>query len=396
MELRAAARRLRDIGKGRTITFSPKVFIPLTRLCRDVCRYCAFRQAPERVPSPYMAPEEVLEVALAGQRVGCREALFVLGERPEQRYSAARRWLSERHYDSSLEYLREVCALVLRETRLYPHSNAGILSRRELMDLKKVNVSMGLMLETSSPRLCEAGGPHEHAPSKRPETRLRTLATAGELKIPFTTGLLIGIGETVKERLESLSLIKNLHRRHGHIQEVIIQNFRAKAGTAMAGAPEASLEEMLETVALARMVLGPQVNIQAPPNLAPSDPSYSSSGRSSVSGTSAPYLAYLEAGINDYGGISPLTRDYVNPEAPWPRIGWMRGRMSALGYQLRARFPVYPEYFLEKTEFLPETLVKRLRQEADCRGYLGSDSWAGREVAARNSSENGSQLEAQL
>ena len=352
-ELCAEARRIRDCGKGRVISFSPKVFIPLTRLCRDFCTYCTFRKAPQQAKQLYMTPQEVLDVARAGQRAGCREALLVLGERPEQRYPEAGSWLQENGYESTLEYLREICELVLRETDLYPHSNPGTMTRSELQDLKDLNVSMGLMLESISARLHECGGPHEHAPSKRPEVRLRTLELAGELQIPFTTGLLIGIGETPEERIDALLAIKDLQDRFGHIQEVILQNFRAKPGTQMEKASEASHLEMLETVAAARIILGSQMNIQVPPNL------------------SSQYLDYLEAGINDWGGISPVTIDYVNPEAAWPNIIALKQEMNSRGYELRARFPVYPEYILHQSQFLPPSLLKRLRLEADSQGYFG-------------------------
>ena len=357
----AEARSIRDGGKGRIISFSPKVFIPLTRLCRDVCSYCAFRQAPQQAKSIYMSPEEVLEVARAGQRAGCREALFVLGERPEQRYPEAGRWLRNNGYGGTIEYLRKMCELVLSETELYPHSNPGTMTRAELGALQDVNVSMGLMLESTSARLHGPGGPHEHAPSKRPEVRLRTLELAGQLQIPFTTGLLIGIGETPEERINALLAIKDLHDRFGHIQEVILQNFRAKPGTKMEGASEASHLEMLETVALARIILGGQMNIQVPPNL------------------SSRFLDYLEAGINDWGGISPVTRDYVNPEAPWPHLIQLKKEMNSRGYELRARFPVYPEYLLQKSHFLPPSLLEQLRLECDSEGYLAAhelgESW---------------------
>ena len=361
-ELCAAAARLRDRNKGRTVSFSPKVFIPLTRLCRDFCSYCAFRQKSGDAEQIYMSPDEVLRVAQAGERAGCREALFVLGERPEERYPRARRWLRDHGYDSTLEYLREMCALVLRETALYPHSNPGTMTGNELRALKEVNASMGLMLESTSLRLCAAGGPHERAPSKRPDVRLATLRLAGELKIPFTTGLLIGIGETAQERVEALHAIRMLSKQYGHIQEVIIQNFRAKPGTPMGDAPDATVEEMVETVATARIILGGEMNIQVPPNLACS-PGWSS------------YLQYLQAGINDWGGISPVTIDYVNPEAPWPHVAEMQDQMDALGFELRARFPAYPEYIVKRREYLPQSLLGRLCTEADFQGYLPRGGW---------------------
>ena len=256
-EMCAQACSVRDAGKGCVVSFSPKVFIPLTRLCRDFCNYCVFRQSPRQAESLYMSPEEVLEVARKGEAAGCREALFVLGERPEERYSEARAWLQDHGYESTIHYLREMCELVLRETYLYPHSNPGTMTRSELQTLKEVNVSMGWMLESTSERLYQSGGPHEHAPSKQPQVRLKTLELAGELGIPFTTGLLVGIGETPQERIDALLAIKDLQESFGHIQEVIIQNFCAKSATPMEQSPQASPEEMLETVALARILLGP-------------------------------------------------------------------------------------------------------------------------------------------
>ena len=294
-----AASIVRDRGRGRDVTFSPKVFIPLTRLCRDFCGYCTFRQAPTETQSLYMSTEEVLAVARAGERLGCTEALFTLGERPEQRYPEAREWLQHHGYSTTLDYLKDASQLVLQETSLLPHGNPGTMSRREMEQLKEVNASMGLMVENVSPRLSGRGGPHQFAPSKRPEVRIKTVELAGELRIAFTTGILIGIGESLEERIESLLVIRELHRRYGHIQEVIVQNFRAKPDTPMHGHGDPSTDDFLWTVAVARLVLGPDVNIQVPPNLSFGD-----------------YPIYLLAGINDWGGISPLTIDYVNPEAP--------------------------------------------------------------------------------
>ncbi|HEX9246003.1 MAG TPA: 7,8-didemethyl-8-hydroxy-5-deazariboflavin synthase CofG [bacterium] len=349
----AAARALRDRGKGRTVSFSPKVFIPLTRLCRDVCGYCTFRTDPRSDPHLYLTPEQVLAVAKAGERLGCREALFTLGERPEQRFPEARAWLARRGHRSTLSYLREMAALVLRETALWPHLNPGTMTRAEMGDLREVSASMGLMLENVSERLCRPGGPHEHAPSKHPRARLRTLEAAGALRVPFTTGLLIGIGETRAERVETLLAIRDAHVRWGHVQEVIIQNFRAKPATPMASAPEPGTREVLRTAAVARLVLGPAANIQVPPNL-----------------TARGFEVYLEAGINDWGGISPLTIDYVNPEAPWPQISMLRAQTEAAGQILRPRLPVYPEYLLDRPEFIAPALRDRLRAAADPEGFV--------------------------
>jgi FO synthase len=349
----AAARTLRARGSGRTVSFSPKVFIPLTRLCRDTCGYCTFRTDPHTDPRLYMTPEEVLEVARAGERLGCSEALFTLGERPEQRFPEAREWLRRRGHRSTLSYLREVSELVLRETALWPHLNPGTMSRDEMAPLRDVSVSMGLMLENTSERLCGPGGPHEHAPSKRPRVRLRTMEAAGALRIPFTTGLLIGIGETPEERVDTLLAIRESHARWGHIQEVIVQNFRAKPATPMAGADEPDTVDVTRTAAVARLVLGARMNIQVPPNL-----------------TARGYETFLEAGINDWGGISPLTIDYVNPEAPWPQISALRDKTERAGLVLRPRLAVYPEYVLRRPDYIAPSLVSRLRAAADADGYF--------------------------
>jgi FO synthase len=357
-----AAASIRDRGKGHTISFSPKVFIPLTRLCRDFCGYCTFRQSPAEAERLYMSPEEVLAVAHAGERLGCSEALFTLGERPEQRYTEAKAWLHRHGYRTTLEYLHDVCALVLQETSLLPHGNPGTMSRREIERLKGVNASMGIMLENISQRLNEPGGPHEFAPSKWPSLRVKTLEVAGQLKVPFTTGILIGIGETLQERVESLLAIRDLHRRYGHLQEVIIQNFRAKPNTPMGQRPDPAAEDLLWTVAAARLILGPDCNLQVPPNLSARD-----------------YPLFLLAGINDWGGISPLTIDYVNPEAPWPQISELRRRTEALGFALRPRLPVYPEYIMERDDYLPFSLKERIKSTADGAGYVkgGIERYAG-------------------
>lgn len=352
-DLCAAAAELRDRGKGRVVTFSPKVFIPLTRLCRDFCGYCTFRQSAAAAASLYLSPDAVLAVALAGARLGCTEALFTLGERPEQRYPAAGEWLARRGYRTTQEYLAAMCRRVFEETDLLPHGNPGTMSRRELQALQPTNPSVGIMLESSSPRLYRPGGPHEFAPSKRPRVRLRTMELAGELGIPFTTGILIGIGETRAERVESLLAIRALHRRYGHIQEVIIQNFRAKPDTPMRDTPDADADAMLWTTAVARLILGERVNIQAPPNL------------------SENYERYIGAGINDWGGVSPLTIDYVNPEAPWPQLAELERRTAAAGCRLRPRLPVYPEYFAGGSQWpLPAALKDKLLRLTDRDGYV--------------------------
>jgi FO synthase len=318
---------LRDLGHGRRVTYSRKVFVPLTMLCRDVCHYCTFAQPPAKLERPYLSPEDVVAIAKAGGRAGCKEALFTLGDRPEARYEVARTWLTERGYHSTLDYLRAVSIRVIEETGLLPHLNPGIMSYEDLARLKHVSASMGLMLEQSSDRLTERGMPHHGSPDKVPAVRLRTIEDAGRLGIPFTTGILVGIGETVPERVASLFAIRDLHRRYRHVQEVIVQNFKAKPGTRMHDRPEPDTEEFLATVATARVVLGPRMHLQAPPNL--SDPHY-------------PRL--LDAGIDDWGGVSPVTPDHVNPEAPWPRLEDLRRRTAERGFELRERLCVYPEY----------------------------------------------------
>ena len=294
--------------------------------------------------------------------MGCTEALFTLGERPEQRYPEAKDWLRQRGHKTTIEYLCHVSALVLQETSLLPHANPGTMSRREVAALKEVNGSMGIMLENISERLREPGGPHELAPSKWPAVRLKTLEITGRQRVPFTTGILIGIGETMQERIDSLLVLRELHQRYGHIQEVIVQNFRAKPDTAMTNHSEPDRDDLLWTVAVARLILGPEVNIQVPPNLSARE-----------------FPVFLLAGINDWGGISPLTIDYVNPEAPWPQIPRLRKRTEELDFVLRPRLPVYPEYIVDKDGYLPEGLKERIMSMADQEGYVkgGIERYAG-------------------
>jgi FO synthase len=325
--LLSLARNLRELGFGQTVTYSRKVFIPLTMLCRDHCHYCTFAKPPAKVSAPFLSPDEVVAIAEGGRRLGCKEALFTLGDRPEERYPQARTWLEERGYGSTLDYVRAMAIRVIEETGLLPHLNPGIMSWEEMARLKHVAASMGLMLESSSPRLSERGGPHFGSPDKEPAVRLRTIEDAGRLSIPFTSGILVGIGETPRERAESLLALRDLHRRYRHLQEIIVQNFRAKPGTAMHSAPEPATDTFLAAVATARIVFGPHVSIQAPPNL--SDPDY-------------PRL--LDAGINDWGGVSPLTPDHVNPEAPWPKLDALATRTEERGMELRERLAVYPRY----------------------------------------------------
>ena len=360
----AAASEMRLQGKGTTVTFSPKVFIPLTHMCRDFCGYCTFRKDPQQAGKDiYMTPEQVLDVANAGAVLGCTEALFTLGERPEQRYPEAQDWLEGRGFKTTLEYLTHVCQLVLEETDMLPHANPGTMARREIAALQPFNPSMGLMLESTSKALYAKGGPHEFAPSKRPTVRLKTLDLAGQLRVPFTTGILIGIGESRQDRIESLLAIADLQAQYGHVQEVIIQNFLAKPETPMEGAPDAETDEFLWTVAVARLILGPDANLQVPPNLSAKD-----------------YRIYLKAGINDWGGVSPLTIDFVNPEAPWPALNDLKNKTEAAGFELKPRLPIYPEYFLNTEEFLPEPLLQKVSSMADAEGYVqgGMQRYAGR------------------
>jgi FO synthase len=320
------AERLCVAGHGTRVSFSRKVFIPLTKLCRDVCHYCTFARAPREGAPHYLAPEAVLDIARSGQRAGCKEALFTLGDQPERRYTAARAALQQLGAASTLEYLERSAALVLKETGLLPHLNPGVMDEAWLARLRKVSVSQGLMLETAAERLSRRGGPHFGSPDKLPAVRLETLAAAGRARVPFTTGILIGIGETRAERIEALLAIRQMHERYGHIQEVIVQNFRAKPGTRMSGAPEPTLEDHVWTIAVARLLFGPAMNIQAPPNLQPGG------------------LAQLvRAGINDWGGVSPVTPDHVNPEAPWPHLADLERATERAGRTLVERLAIYPE-----------------------------------------------------
>ena len=332
--LTALAERVCLAGHGTRVTFSRKVFIPLTQLCRDVCHYCTFAHAPRTGEAPYLSPEAVLAIARAGKAAGCKEALFTLGDQPELRYAAARQALAGLGAESTLAYLESSAALVLKETGLLPHLNPGVMDEAWLGRLRKVSVSQGIMLETASDRLSRRGGPHFGSPDKVPAVRLATLEAAGRARVPFTTGILIGIGETRAERIEALLAIRDVHERHGHIQEIIVQNFRAKPGTRMAGAAEPSLEEQVWTIAVARLVFGPTMNIQAPPNLRPEG------------------LAQLvKAGINDWGGVSPVTPDHVNPEAPWPHLADLERATERAGRTLAERLATYPEFLPVIPEF---------------------------------------------
>ena len=344
-ELLQAAQEARDRFKPGFITYSRKVFIPLTNLCRDYCGYCTFRRDPGEPGAHTMTPDEVLEVAKAGERLGCTEALFSLGDKPELLFPEMRETLRHLGYKSTLHYLEAMCELVLRETTLLPHPNPGLLSAEWIARLAAVSPSMGLMLETANDSLLASGAAHDNAPDKVPAKRLRTIEEAGKQNVPFTTGILIGIGESPEDRVDALLAIRELHDRYGHIQEVIVQNFRVKPSILMANWPEPSQGEMLRAVAVARLLL-PEVNIQAPPNL------------------SAPYYQDLiDAGINDWGGISPLTPDFINPERPWPHLEQLRLRTQSKRFELRQRLPVYPE-FIPEVAARPGLLSDRLRAAA--------------------------------
>jgi FO synthase len=352
-ELLAEARAVRDAHHGTRVTFSPKVFIPLTELCQDRCGYCTFAKPPARLDSPYLTPDQVLAIATAGAEAGCHEALFTLGERPELRYPAAADWLAEHGYESTVEYLTAMCRLVLAETGLLPHANAGALFPDELEALRAVSPSQGMMVESLNPDL----GCHRGAPDKAPERRLATLDAAGELAIPFTTGILVGIGESREDRLEALEAIAASARRHGHVQEVIVQNFLPKAGTAMHGHPPCPEDEYLEAIAWARLLLPPEVHVQAPPNL------------------SDDFGHLLDAGVDDWGGVSPVTLDHVNPERPWPELERLREVTEAKGHVLAPRLTVHPAWANEPERWLHEDVRFPVLDRADAEGLARDDRW---------------------
>jgi FO synthase len=354
-ELLAEARRIRA-ARTSLVTYSPKVFLPLTKLCRDVCHYCTFAAPPKRGERAYMTIDEMLEIARAGARAGCREALFTLGDKPELRYRAAREELAALGCATTLEYVARAAEAVLEETGLLPHLNPGVLTPDDVRALRPVSASMGMMLETTSRRLSERGGPHFGSPDKLPAPRLATLEAAGREHVPFTTGILIGIGETRAERLDALLAIRASHEKHGHIQEVIVQNFRAKPGTKMAEAPEPSVEEHLWTIAAARIVLPPEVHLQAPPNL------------------TEDFGVLLDAGIDDWGGVSPVTIDHVNPEAPWPDVERLREATRARGLELAPRLPVYPEWL--NAAWLDARVLPHALRASDALGLAREDDWA--------------------
>jgi 7,8-didemethyl-8-hydroxy-5-deazariboflavin synthase CofG subunit len=346
-----AAQRTRARFKPGVITYSRKVFIPLTNLCRDYCGYCTFRRDPGQPGSHTMSPDQVMEIVRAGERLGCTEALFSLGDKPELLFPEMRDTLRRLDYKSTLHYLEAMCDLVLRKSSLLPHPNPGLMSAEWLSRLSRVAPSMGLMLETTSARLLAMGTAHDNAPDKEPAKRLHVIKEAGRQKIPFTTGILIGIGETLEERVDALLAIRDMHEKYAHIQEVIIQNFRAKSGTPMANWPEPDSLDLLRTLAVARLLM-PNMNVQAPPNL--SDPYYAD---------------LLDGGINDWGGVSPLTPDFINPEKPWPHLDELEQRTQAKGFELRQRLPVYPE-FIGAAAAKSSLLAERLGAASDSCGYV--------------------------
>jgi FO synthase len=357
-ELMAEAARQRDATFGTRVTYSPKVFVPLTMLCRDRCGYCTFAKPPARLDAPYLTPEQVLEIARRGTDLGCHEALFTLGEAPEARYPDAASWLDANGYTSTVDYLAHVAQLVLDETGLLPHANAGALSQPDLERLRAVSPSQGMMIETLAARLGEPGGPHHGAPDKTPERRLATLEAAGQAHIPFTTGILVGIGETREERLEALAAIAASHARHGHVQEVIVQNFLPKLGTAMHKAAACPPEEFLWSIAVARLVLPAGVHLQAPPNL---------------SDDLAPLLA---AGIDDWGGVSPVTIDHVNPERPWPALDRLRAATEVAGKVLAPRLTIYPEYVRAPEQWIDPALRTPVLVCSDSEGLARDSEWS--------------------
>jgi len=353
--LLAAAAAARNEFKPGVITYSRKVFIPLTNLCRDYCGYCTFRKDPGQPGAHTMTPDEVMEIVQSGEKMGCTEALFSLGDKPELVFPEMRETLRHFGYHSTLQYLEAMCEMVLQKSSLLPHPNPGLLSAEWIARLAAVSPSMGLMLETTNTSLMAPGAAHDNAPDKLPARRLRTIEDAGKQGVPFTTGLLIGIGETPDDRVDALLAIRSLHERYGHVQEVIVQNFRVKPDIPMSSWPEPSQGNMMRTIAVARLLM-PNVNIQAPPNL------------------SAPYYDDLiDAGINDWGGVSPLTPDFINPERPWPHLEQLKIRTEAKGFALRQRLPVYPE-FLSKVISGTGLLAQKTRAAADPLGFARSDS----------------------
>jgi FO synthase len=353
-----AAARLRDAGHGEHISYSRKVFIPLTKLCRDVCHYCTFAQPPRTGQSAYLSIEQAVAIAKAGREAGCKEALFTLGDKPELRYSAARRELDRLGHPTTLSYLAEAARAVFQEAGLLPHVNPGVMTGADIDALRKVSVSQGIMLESVSPRLSQKGGPHFGSPDKMPSARLETIRVAGERAVPFTSGILIGIGETRQERIDSLLALRDLQDSYGHLQEVIIQNFRPKPGTRMAGSAAPTIEDHLWTIAVARLIFGPEMNIQAPPNLSPGE-----------------LERLVAAGINDWGGVSPVTPDHVNPEAPWPHLRLLEAATKAAGKELVERLAIYPAYARSPAEWTNQSLQPALLNFIDGVGLARTDGW---------------------
>jgi FO synthase len=353
------ATKVRDLAHPTAISYSRKVFVPLTHLCRDVCHYCTFAQVPRKLEVAYMSPEQVLEIARQGADAGCKEILFTLGDKPEARYKAAREGLKALGYGTTLEYLRAMAELVLTETGLFPHLNPGLMTREEMAALRKVSISMGIMLESASDRLTEKGMPHYGSPDKVPARRLETIRLAGELGVPFTSGILIGIGETRAERIDSLLALRHASQDHGQIQELIIQNFRAKPGTKMVDAPEPDLDELLWTIAVARLLFGSEMNIQAPPNLSP-----------------GVFHRIIASGINDWGGVSPVTPDFVNPEAPWPHLEELAKETAREGKVLVERLAVYPSHLKSLDRWIDSELQPLVRSELDGEGFVRREDWS--------------------
>jgi 7,8-didemethyl-8-hydroxy-5-deazariboflavin synthase CofG subunit len=352
-DLFETAAQLRQQRTGRIITYSRKVFIPLTNLCRDRCGYCTFARDITDPRAHTMTPDEVIAVAEAGRRAGCKEALFSLGERPELRYPAYRDWLTDNGYVSTIDYLAAMCQLVLEKTGLLPHANPGTMTRAEIAKLQPFNASIGMMLESVSDRLLRPGEAHHACPDKVPSARLATLKAAGELGVPFTTGILIGIGESLEERIDSLFAIREIHERYSHIQEVIVQNFRAKPDTRFAQWPEPDALDLARTAAVARLIFGSEVNIQIPPNLTPQSYGY-----------------FLRAGINDWGGISPVTLDFINPEKVWPEVRKLKQVTALAGFELRERLAVYPEYLCAGVPSLSAPVRERALALSDETGLV--------------------------
>jgi FO synthase len=347
----AEASRLRDEGKGKTITFSKKVFVPLTTLCRDTCTYCTFAKPPG-AGGEYLTPDDVMAIVRAGEENGCTEGLFTLGDQPEERWAAARDFLAEQGHRTTLQYVQAMTERVLAETAVFPHANPGLMDEATQRSLRPSNPSMGLMLENSSPRLMEPGMPHHNCPDKDPVARIATIEAAGRAKVPFTTGILVGIGETTAEVVDSLFVLADLAAEWGNVQEIIIQNFRPKADTLMRHEAEPSVRYFATVVAVARWMFGADLNLQVPPNL------------------TEDFGVYLDAGINDWGGVSPLTIDWVNPEAPWPHLDRLEAVTNDAGFELRQRLPVYPEFITE--EWIDPGLIDRVRSATDSDGYAST------------------------